>query len=103
MPSEAGVDFCRIYVVWHPDFGQGRGIAAAVGRPFDDADELREFGGIRIPVFVRHEAFDPLRAPTPLAIDLSEARHNFVLILGSAEIVDATSGPLDGWLRDLAA
>ena len=77
----------RLYVIWSPDDPAGLPLANVLARHFDNAEEAREFGGIRIPVFVRYEALGP-SSSAPRSIDLDEAEHNLIVVIGTHQLVD---------------
>ena len=98
------MDIARLFVIWSPEDPIGLPLANLVARHFDDAEESRAFGGIRIPVFVRYEAFaPPATAPRPIALD--EAEHNLVVVVGTHHIADrlADDPAWVGWFDDLSA
>jgi hypothetical protein len=79
-------------------------LAEVLARHFDNADEAREFGGIRIPVFVRYEAFaSSSTAPRP--IELDEAEHNLVVAIGTHNLAErlANDQAWCAWFDDLSA
>lgn len=53
------MDIASLFVIWSPEDPVGLPLANQLARHFDDAEESRAFGGIRIPVFVRYEALAP--------------------------------------------
>ena len=69
-------------MVWSPEDPNGLPLANVLARHFDNAEEAREFGGIRIPVFVRYEAF-ATASTAPRPIDLDEAEHNLIVVIGT--------------------
>ena len=99
------MDILRIYVIWAPeDTRFGPRVAPVVADHFEDADEKREFGGIRIPVYKRHAAFDfSGTAPRPIA--LGEAEHNLVIAVGTSELQERCSNDFNwqAWFDNLAA
>jgi len=98
------LDIARLFVIWSPEDPAGLPLANLVARHFDDAEESRAFGGIRIPVFVRYEAFaPPATAPRPIVLD--EAEHNLVVVVGTHHIADrlADDPAWAGWFDDLSA
>jgi hypothetical protein len=76
------LDAIRLYVIWSPDDPIGLPLGEIVSRHFDNADEAREFGGVRIPTFVRYEALSGA-STAPRAIDLDAAQHNLVVAIGT--------------------
>jgi hypothetical protein len=95
------VNSLSLVVVWSPDDPAGLRLAEVIARHFDNAEEARAFGGIRIPVFVRYEAFSPAStAPRPL--DLDAADHNLIVAIGTHYIVDrvTTDQAWADWFND---
>jgi hypothetical protein len=92
-----------LYVVWSTDDPNGLPIAEVISRHFDNADEAREFGGIRIPVFVRYQAMsDASTAPRP--INLDEAEHNLIVAIGTRHLSEriADEPAWSDWFDDLS-
>lgn len=81
------MDIIRLYVIWSPGDPVGLPLAEILAKHFDNADEAREFGGIRIPVFVRYEALSSA-STAPRPIDLDEAEHNLVVAIGTHHLSD---------------
>ena len=81
------LDTIRLYVIWSADDPVGLPLAEMVARHFDNADEAREFGGIRVPVFVRYQAFSSASS-APRPIDLDAAKHNLVVAIGTHYLSD---------------
>jgi hypothetical protein len=99
------MDILRRYLIWAPeDVRFGPRIAPVVADHFDDADEKREFGGIRIPVYKRHAAFE-LSGTAPRPIDLDEAEHNLIIAVGTNELQERLGRDTDwqAWFDDLAS
>ena len=98
------MDIIRLYVIWSPDDPAGLPLANVLARHFDNADEAREFGGIRIPVFVRYEAFAS-SSSAPRGIDLDAAEHNLVVAIGTHQLADRVGDDeaWGAWLDDLSA
>jgi hypothetical protein len=76
-----------VIVIWSPDDPAGLPLAEVIARHFDNADEARAFGGIRIPVFVRSEPFS-LDSTGPRPIDLDAAEDNVIVAIGTHHLVD---------------
>ena len=98
------MDIARLFVIWSSGDPAGLPLANLVARHFDDAEESRAFGGIRIPVFVRYEALaPPATAPRPIVLD--EAEHNLVVVVGTHHIADrlADDPAWADWFDDLSA
>jgi hypothetical protein len=98
------VDNLRVIVIWSPDDPVGLPLAEIIARHFDNADEARAFGGVRIPVFVRYEALSP-ESTGPRPIDLDAAEHNLIVAIGSHHIVDRLADdPVWGaWFDNLSS
>src|SRR4051794_9016764 len=98
------LDIVRLYVIWSPEDPAGLPLANLLARHFDNAEEARAFGGIRIPVFVRYEAFAPPSTP-PGPIVLDDASHNLVVVVGTHHIADrlADDQAWAAWFDDLSA
>jgi hypothetical protein len=98
------LDIVRLYLIWSPEDPVGLPLANMLARHFDNAEEARAFGGIRIPVFVRYEAFAPAStAPRPIVLD--DASHNLVVVVGTHHIGDrlADDQAWANWFDDLSA
>ena len=93
-----------MYLIWSPDNPVGLPLAEVLSRHFDNADEAREFGGIRIPVFVRYEALSAA-STAPRPIDLDDAEHNLVVAIGTHHLSDriADDQAWSDWFDDLSA
>jgi hypothetical protein len=87
LPQGFQMDNLRIYVIWAPDDAAGLPLAEVIARHFDNAGEARAFGGIRIPVFVRHASFAP-ESSAPRIIDLDAAEHNLIVAIGTHHLID---------------
>jgi hypothetical protein len=99
------MDILRVYLIWAPeDVRFGPRVAPVIADHFDDADEKREFGGIRIPVYKRHAPFD-LSGTAPRAIALDEAEHNLIIAVGTNELQERLDRDADwqAWFDDLAS
>src|SRR5262245_44435485 len=74
-----------------------------VARHFDNADEQREFGGIRIPVFVRCRPFSSA-STAPRPIDLDAAAQNLVVVVGTHYLSEriADDQAWSKWFDDLS-
>ncbi|HLH89990.1 MAG TPA: toll/interleukin-1 receptor domain-containing protein [Xanthobacteraceae bacterium] len=96
------MDSLRITVIWSPDDPVGLPLADVIARHFDNAEEARAFGGIRIPVFVRYAAFSPGSA-APRPIDLEAAEHNLLVAVGTHFLVErlADDQAWANWFDDL--
>jgi hypothetical protein len=97
------LDSLRIYVIWVPEDPAGLQLAEVIARHFDNAEEARAFGGIRIPVFVRYEPFSTASA-APRPIDLGSAEHNLVIAVGTHYLLDRITNDRAwaDWLDDLS-
>jgi hypothetical protein len=98
------LDIARLFLIWSPEDPAGLPLANMLARHFDDAEESRAFGGIRISVLVRYEAFaPPATAPRPILLD--EAEHNLVVVVGTHHIADrlADDPAWAAWFDDLSA
>lgn len=99
------MEILRVFLVWAPeDVRFGPRIAPIVADHFDDADEKREFGGIRIPVYKRHAPIG-LSGSAPRPITLDEAEHNLIIAVGTNELQERLGQDADWqrWFDDLAA
>lgn len=94
----------RLTVIWCPeDDGIGLPLADVIARHFDNAEEARAFGGIRVPVFVRSQAFAP-GSTAPRPIELDAAAHNLVVAVGTGRLVEriADDRAWGEWFDDLS-
>lgn len=98
------MDPLRIYVIWSPQDAAGPPLADLLSRHFDNTGESSAFGGIRMPVFVRYEAFTAA-STAPRAIDLEEAEHNLLVVIGTHYLTEriADDGAWAGWFDQLSA
>jgi hypothetical protein len=97
------LDSIRLYVIWSPEDPVGLSLAEVLAKHFDNADEAREFGGVRIPVFVRYEALSSA-STAPRPIDLDEAEHNLVVAIGTHHLDDRITDDQawSDWFDDLS-
>lgn len=98
------MDAIRLFVIWSPEDPAGLPLADVLARHFDNAEEARAFGGIRIPVLVRYEAFAP-SSTAPRPIDLDEAEHNLVVVVGTHHLAERLNNDQAwcAWFDDLSA
>jgi hypothetical protein len=103
MPQGDEMDSLKIYVIWAPEDPAGMPLAEVIARHFDNAEEARAFGGIRIPVFVRHAPFAP-ESSAPRIIDLDAAGHNLIIAIGTHHLIDrlANDQAWAAWFDDLS-
>ena len=96
------MDTLRLTVIWSPGDPLGLPLAEVISRHFDNADEARAFGGIRIPVFVRYEAYES-GSTAPRPIDLEAAEHNLLIAVGTHHLTDrlADDAAWATWFADL--
>lgn len=87
-----------IYVVWHPSFAAGVGIAESLRKHFRRELYENVAGGAGLSVIFR--SAPPPGALAPLSIDLKEAHSTAVVVLVDTEI--AADPPWVNYLRDLA-
>jgi hypothetical protein len=80
--------FLNVFVVWHPKFGEkgqgGRVLAEMLYRDFCRDPERPMSPAVGVPIYFRTSAESGI-APPP--IDLGDAFHNVVVILGNAPMV----------------
>lgn len=82
----------NIYVVWHPDFKDGKRYADLIYKTFNRDTEFALGRNLNIPVFYRSEPNPEYKAPIP--IPYKEADSNAVIALLDDEIYIS-----DGWER----
>lgn len=79
-----------IYVVWHPDFKDGKRFADLIYRTFNRDTEFALTRNLNIPVFYRSEPDEETQVPIPIPFD--EADRNAVVILIDDELFQSS-----GW------
>jgi hypothetical protein len=77
----------NIYVVWHPDFKEGKQYADLIYNTFNRDTEFALKRNLNIPVFYRSEP--PANAKTPISIPYKEANKNAVVLLIDNEFFDS--------------
>jgi hypothetical protein len=80
----------NIYVVWHPDFKDGKKYADFIYKTFNRDTEFALKRNLNIPVFYRSEPDEATKIPIP--IPYTEAERNAVVVLIDDELFHST-----GW------
>lgn len=88
-------------IVWHPSFAGGSVVAETIAEWFEPLNASNLITGLRIPVRIRSEPESGRPGEAPLAIALGDADVNLVLVLGTADLIEATKGPWAGFFQSL--
>ncbi len=76
--------FLVVYIVWHPNFAEGAGIAEALRKHFRRELYENVAGGTGLSVIFRSAS--PPEASTPLPIDLQEADTTAIIVLADSNL-----------------
>lgn len=87
--TDASRPFLVVYVVWHPEFGEGQSIAEAVREHFRRRIFENVSGGTGVSVIYRFAEAEGGAAPLP--ISLSEAEATAIVVLMESNVASETS------------